>query len=659
MTAELSRITRPPSPGRGRPHARPWRSACRGRCRGSVATPRPPRSDRCGLRGGADAGGPGAVPCVPGGRSAPLASWSAAVFTCEDSPGRRSSGTGWCQERRRSTTPPWPTSGRGGSAAGTLCWTRPPCVCSARKTAAVHGAGVSCCTPTTNRRTPTSGNCGSRWSATRSANTRAPPRRAAAHRTNPPPYAWSTPTAAHARTQTSAAAQHLCPSASPRGLLEPDAVGAARPVLRGRGRSNASPLPGGLELDDPGLDASALSEFRARLVEGGRADALLRLMLQRLKDAGLVKAGGRQRTDSTHVLACVRRLNRIETVGEGLRAALEEIARISPGWIVPLLREGWDERYGRKVETTRLLGRKNASAQALAAQIGADGQALLAAVDADPTAAWINELPQVKILRILWDQHYTATSTGRLRFQDAAELPTAAQRLHSPYDPDARYSTKGKGGDDDLEWVGSKAHLSESCDADTPNLVTDVHTTPATEPDVVATTAIQAKLIARGLAPGEHLLDAGYPSADNIAASAARGITLVAPVVVQTGRNARHGTFGPGKFTVDWQAGTARCPAGQTSRSMRPDKRGLVTFAFSCRDCRPCPIRDQCTLADPNVPRRVTIHPEPVHQARMTAQRAQDTHQWRTTYNVRAGIEGTVSQAVRGPDLRHARATAA
>ena len=208
-----------------------------------------------------------------------------------------------------------------------------------------------------------------------------------------------------------------------------------------------------------------------------------------------------------------------------------------------------------------------------------------------------------------------------------------------------------------MTWSGwaPRPTLSESCDADTPNLVTDVHTTPATDPDVVATTAIQDKLIARGLAPGEHLMDAGYPSATNLVASAARGITLVAPVIVQTGRNARQGTFGPGEFTIDWQAGTARCPAGQTSRSMRPDKRGLVTFAFSRHHCRPCPIRDKCTLAGPNVPRRVTIHPEPVHQARMTAQRAQDSDQWRTTYNLRAGIEGTVSQAVRGPDLRHSR----
>ena len=400
-----------------------------------------------------------------------------------------------------------------------------------------------------------------------------------------------------------------------------------------------------------GFDASVLCEFRARLAEGGRADALLDRMLARLKAAGLVRAGGRQRTDSTHVIACVRRLNRIESVGEGLRAALEEIARVSPGWLVPLLQAGWDERYGRKVETARLLGRKHASAQKLAGQIGADGQSLLAAVDADPAAAWMNDLPQVRMVRLLWTQHYQATTSGRLRWKEAAELPVAAQRLHSPYDPDARYSTKGE----DIEWVGSKAHLSESCDDDLPHLVTDVHTTPATDPDVVATTAIQGKLIARGLAPGEHLLDAGYPSAANIAASVARGITLVAPVTVLTGRNARQGTFGPSAFTTGWQAGTARCPAGQTSRPMRPDKRGLVTFASSRRDCRPCPTRDQCTLAGPNVPRRVTIHPEPAHEAPMAAQRAQDSHQWRTTYNVRAGIEGTVSQAVRGPDLRHAR----
>ncbi|WAZ26676.1 transposase [Streptomyces cinnabarinus] len=59
----------------------------------------------------------------------------------------------------------------------------------------------------------------------------------------------------------------------------------------------------GMELDDPGFDASVLSEFRARLVEHGLEERALDLLLTTLKDKGLVKAGGRQRTDSTRVLA--------------------------------------------------------------------------------------------------------------------------------------------------------------------------------------------------------------------------------------------------------------------------------------------------------------------------------------------------------------------
>jgi transposase len=410
----------------------------------------------------------------------------------------------------------------------------------------------------------------------------------------------------------------------------------------------------GLDLDYTGFDASVLTEFRARLVDEGRVDGLLDLMLDRLKTAGLVKAGGRQRTDATHVIACVRRLNRIETVGETLRAALETIAGISPTFVVALLEIGWDERYGRKVETARLLSRKNASAQVLADQIGADGAKLLAAIDTDPVAAWMNTLPEVQVLRLVWQQQYTATASGRLRLKTAEELPPSAERIHSPYDPEARYSTKDTG-DTPTRWVGSKTHLTESCDPDLPRLVTDVHTTAATEPDVVATTTIQDRLIARDLAPGEHLTDGGYPSAENIAASGQRNITLVAPVTIATGRNAQKGTFTPSDFTIDWKAGTATCPAGARSRSMRPDKRGLVAFAFSIRDCRPCPIRDQCTLAKPDVPRRIVIHPEPIHEARMAAHAAQNSDTWKKTYNARAGIEGTISEAVRGPNLRYSR----
>jgi transposase len=93
----------------------------------------------------------------------------------------------------------------------------------------------------------------------------------------------------------------------------------------------------GLELDDPGFDHSVLCEFRARLAQGDVADRLLRVMLRRLTEAGLLKSGGRQRTDATHVLAAVRTLSRLELVGESLRAALEQLAQAAPDWLLALV----------------------------------------------------------------------------------------------------------------------------------------------------------------------------------------------------------------------------------------------------------------------------------------------------------------------------------
>ena len=410
----------------------------------------------------------------------------------------------------------------------------------------------------------------------------------------------------------------------------------------------------GVSLDGRGFDPSVLSEFRARLAGPGRADGLLDVVLDRLKEAGLVRAGGRARTDSTHVIAAVRRLGRIELVGESVRAALEEIAGISENWIVPLLDAGWHERYGRKVELARLLGRggRKTTAEKLAAQIAADGQALLAAIEADQTAAWLRELPRVVILRKVWDQQFKPAPGGGLVLKSDTELAASAQRIHSPYDPEARYSSKAAG----TKWVGSKAHLTESCDLGLPHMITDVHTAEATCHDATATTPIQDKLIARGLRPATHLVDAGYSSAGNFADSGLRGITLIAPVVVATGHNAKNGTFNLADFDVDWERGVARCPNGAESHPMRPVKQGKLAFGFATGDCVPCPIRAQCTqIANPKIARTFTTHPEPVHKSRIEAYRAQDTTAWRTQYNARAGIEGTISEAVRRSDLRKSR----
>jgi transposase len=109
-----------------------------------------------------------------------------------------------------------------------------------------------------------------------------------------------------------------------------------------------------LDVTDPGLDASGLSEFRQRLITGHAEPLLCETMLTRLRDQGLRNATGRQRTDSTHVLAAVQTLNRLECVGETLRHALNGLASAAPAWLrswVPAL--GF-ERYRQRVAAYRL-----------------------------------------------------------------------------------------------------------------------------------------------------------------------------------------------------------------------------------------------------------------------------------------------------------------
>jgi transposase len=110
----------------------------------------------------------------------------------------------------------------------------------------------------------------------------------------------------------------------------------------------------GLDLSDPGFDASVLTEFRERLVAGQAETVLLDVLLERCKQRGWLKAGGNQRTDSTHVLARVRSLSNLECVGETLRAVLDDVALLAPDWLASQISPEWFERYSHRVENYRL-----------------------------------------------------------------------------------------------------------------------------------------------------------------------------------------------------------------------------------------------------------------------------------------------------------------
>ncbi|MFI0242083.1 IS1182 family transposase [Streptomyces sp. NPDC016845] len=410
----------------------------------------------------------------------------------------------------------------------------------------------------------------------------------------------------------------------------------------------------GLELEDPGFDHSVLCEFRARLAgRDGAADWLLQLMLDRLVEAGLLKSGGRQRTDATHVLAAVRTLSRLELVGETLRAALEELAEADPAWLTPLIEPEWAKRYGRRVEIGRLPGGKTA-VTARAEEFGRDGQKVLTAAWAAHTPPRLRLLPQMEILRQVWAHHYYWDVDGLLRWRDGHALPPASLRFDSPDDTDAHYCVKR-----DTAWSGYRTYLTETCDEERPEVVVHVATTISTVQDIELTDTIHDQLAERQLLPAEHVVDSGYISPARIErAQRVHGITLLGPVVADHSSQAKAGAgFGKAAFAIDWDNERAVCPRGATSVSwteLRMKGNTYLQARFAEADCRPCPDRTKCT-SSASRPRSIAVLPRPLHQIQTRNRLAQQTEQWQRSYAIRAGIEATLSQTVRAHGLRRSR----
>jgi transposase len=409
----------------------------------------------------------------------------------------------------------------------------------------------------------------------------------------------------------------------------------------------------GLELDDPGFHFSALSEFRGRLTAAGAQRTLLDEMLEACKDRGLLKARARQRTDSTHVLAATRDLNRLELVGETLRATLNALATVAPEWLRQRVPPEWFDRHAARVEETRLpKGQEARSAHAEV--IGADGYRLLEALRGDAAAAWLWQVPAVEVLRRVWLTQFSLDD-GRVRWRTAADLAPAGQRINTPYDAEATF-----GNERSTTWTGYKVHMTETCDPDQAHLITHVETTWAVAADVDQTAPIHTALAAKGLLPDDHLVDAGYVDAELlVGAQFEHGVRLVGPVRPDVSWQAQANQgFDISHFAIDWEAQRVTCPEGKTSVVWKPgqDRWGneVIHAEFARRECLACPSRPLCTRAKTEG-REMTLRPRERHEALQAARAQQETAEWKEESAVRAGIEGTLSQGVRGFGLRRCR----
>jgi transposase len=419
-----------------------------------------------------------------------------------------------------------------------------------------------------------------------------------------------------------------------------------------------------LELTDPGFNFSVLSEFRDRLLAGSAEELLLDNLLERCRALHLLTARGQQRTDSTHVLAAIRVLNRLELVAETLRAALNAVATVAPDWLQALSPLAWYERYSRRIEESRL-PKGQAEREAYAHTVGEDGFLLLDALDTADAPEGLRELPSIDALRRTWQRHYDRTvdeamaigegAQRRVRFKTNRELPPATEGIESPYDADARYRHKR-----DTSWTGYMVHVSETCESTAPHLLTHVHTTAATVHEAQCTTPIQQALIDKELPPREHFVDAAYVSAALLVHSRdEQGITLRGPTRPSQGWQMQvAGAYTIEQFTVDWERQQVCCPQGKWATSwherVEPDGAPYIIASFSRHDCQACPARPLCTQAQQQG-RRLRLPPQDQYEALTAARAWYASEEGSERYKQRAGVEGTLSQGVRAFGLRRTR----
>jgi transposase len=408
-----------------------------------------------------------------------------------------------------------------------------------------------------------------------------------------------------------------------------------------------------LELNDRGFHHTVLSEFRTRLLTHQAEGRLFETVLTLAQAHGLLQAGGRQRSDSTHVLGAVRMLTRLEVVTETMRHALLTLASEAPAWVRAHTPSTTVERYEARASEYRL-PKSQTKRLAWAIQVGADGIALLAALYADTAPPALRALPAIQTLRQVWLQNFLMCDE-QVVWRDNDNLPPAGRYISSPYDTAVRYMTKRT-----TAWTGYKVHLTETCDDERPNLITNVVTTPATVADDAVTASIHAALAARSLLPAQHIADTGFVNSELFVSSRRDyAIDLVGPTRTDNQWQAKQQAgFAAADFTIDWAQQQAVCPMGKRSNSWSPAidkfKNQVIKIKFATTDCQACPCQTQCTHSMP--PRRaITVRPQAQHQALLDGRQREQTELFTTTYAVRAGIEGTIAQGTRACDLRRSR----
>jgi transposase len=402
-----------------------------------------------------------------------------------------------------------------------------------------------------------------------------------------------------------------------------------------------------LELPYEGFHPTVLVYFRDRLEENQAERVLFDGIVDLLMELGLIKRGGKQRIDSTHILGCVKEMSRLECATQTVRLALEELAGELVGSQRP---EFWDRFWVLYVQSEVGWRLSKAERDSRYRQCGQDMKELAQWVDnKHPKLA---EIESVKLLRRVFEEQFELVEGS---VQTRRTRPSRA--VQNPHDPDAHYADKGT-----KQWIGYKVHVMESVDPSQPakviaepgeHFITEILTTEAAQDEMAGLTeALKRQQEHHEIKPAAVYADGGYVTESTLAQAESSAMELLGP----TRPDPHKGAYNADGFVVDVDKERAVCPQGKTSTQcslINDSHMGTEYYRLEWgSQCDCCPVHKQCTRAKSGRRMLVVGLRHDLVQKRREEMRAENFSQ---SMHPRNGIEGTHSELVRGHGLRRTK----
>lgn len=387
----------------------------------------------------------------------------------------------------------------------------------------------------------------------------------------------------------------------------------------------------GLPVDFLGFHPTVLTYFRDRLVENSKASYVFDQILTHLSEIKLIKSGGKQRIDSTHIIASVRELTRIDLFHETLRLFCIEIEPMKSQLNGSIL--NFQTKYVENVSTHRATDVERRAA------IQSAGLAMRGFVEWSMSVKGIESLDSFKTLKKVYEQNFI--DCGEVSEPDLIKISTGKDHICNPHDPEAEYANKGKKG-----WLGYKLQVVETADTKQ-NFITHIELENATNFDGDCVEKIIEDLKQNGITPSELYGDTHYNTTNNIEKLAEEKIDLKGPVAPATKeKTEKH--FG---FTVDIEAGKVICPEGKESKNFRIEPSGKIGARFRKEDCKECPRKDICK---PPPGGKIYVQRQE-NKILIDRRELLKSDAYQRDLHLRNGIEGTLSGLVRGQKIRRLR----